>query len=208
VAKKVRKKTKKELAEPAFRKRVSTQSEVLMRAFAECEKLSQKRRQFVLDVADNAWIRRFEHADDTAAFEKESRRWDKLSREFIKSVDKPREIHCFTCNYNASRGMKPLIRLMKHPLCDAGTALRLFWLNDPVYFSEYGTITECPYEEEQDVMRLLRTIKLRFKRNDFKSRNIYFDPEPWIQSNDVDLEVLQLPESMLTAIPRSSRSGR
>lgn len=207
MAKKVRKKTKQELAEPAFRERMLTQSEVLQRAAAECDKLSQTRRQFILDVASNAWIRRFEHADDNAAFEKESRRWDQLRREFIKSVEKPREIHCFTCHYHAARGMQPLIQLMKHPSCDAGTALRLFWINDPVYFSEYRTISECPYEEEQEVMRLLRAIKLRFKRNDFQSRKIYFDPEPWIQSDDVDLEVLQLPESMLTAIPRSSRGG-
>ncbi len=39
---------------------------------------------------------------------------------------------------------------MKRPACDAGTALRLFWINDPVYYSQYATISECPYEEEQD----------------------------------------------------------
>lgn len=208
MAKAVRKKTKKELAEPAFRKRMSTQAEVLMRAYAECEKLSQKRLQFILDVAENAWFRCFEHKDDNAALEKESRRWAKLRREFIKSVEKPREIHCFTCHYNADRGLKPLIRLMKHPSCDAGTALRLFWINDPVYFSDYSTISECPYEEEQDAMRLLRTIKLRFKKNDFQSKKMYFDPEPWIQEDDVDLEVLQLPEAMLQAVPGTKRGRR
>ena len=110
--------------------------------------------------------------------------------------------------YNADRGLKPLIRLMKHPSCDAGTALRLFWINDPVYFSDYSTISECPYEEEQDAMRLLRTIKLRFKKNDFQSKKMYFDPEPWIQEDDVDLEVLQLPAAMLQAVPGTKRGRR
>lgn len=51
MAKKIRKKTKAELAAPAFRKREATQADVLLASVAECEKLSKKRHQFVLDVA-------------------------------------------------------------------------------------------------------------------------------------------------------------
>lgn len=200
MAKKVRKKTKAELADPAFRKRASNQSDVLKRSFVECEKLPKTRRQFILDVADDAWISRFENADDDSAFKKESRKWAKLRREFLQSVDKPLEIHCFTCYYNASRGIKPLIQLVKNPSCDAGTALRLFWINDPVYFSQYRTISECPYAFEQETMRLLRAIARRFKQDDFRSRRIYFDPEPWVQADDVDLETLKLPDSMLVPV--------
>lgn len=201
MAKKVRKKTKAELADPAFRKRASKQSEVLMQSHAASEKLSKSRHQYVLDVADDAWISRFEQKDDAVAFEKECRKWEKLRREFPRSIDKPLEIHCFTCNYNASQGMKPLIHLVKHPLCDAGTALRLFWINDPVYYSQYETISECQYDEERDAMRLLNAIERRFKNNDFKSRKIYFDPQPWIEADDVDLDVLNLPESILAPVP-------
>lgn len=200
MAKRVRKKTKAELADPAFRKRANTRSEVLMQAHAASEKLSKSRHQYLLDVADDAWISRFEHKDDEDAFKKECRKWEKLRREFLKSVDKPLELHCFTCNYNALRGMKPLIHLVKHPLCDAGTALRLFWINDPVYYSQYATISECPYDEERDAMKLLNVIKRRFKSNDFKSRKIYFDPQPWIEADDVDLDVLDLPDSMLAPV--------
>jgi hypothetical protein len=201
MAKKVRKKMKAELADPTFRKRASSQSEVLMKTYAECEKLSESRRQYILDVADDAWISRFENKDDEAAFDKECRRWSRLRREFVRAVSKPLEIHCFTCNYNASRGMKPLIQLVKHPSCDAGTALRLFWINDPVYYSQYTTISECPYEEEQDAMKLLKAIERRFKKNNFKTNKIYFDPQPWIEADDVDLEALNLPDSILAAVP-------
>lgn len=106
MAKRVRKKTKAELADPTFRRRASSQSEVLMRACAECDKLSKSRRQYIPDVADDAWMSRFENKDDNAAFEKECRRWAKLRREFAGSVSKPLEIHCFTCSYNACRGMR------------------------------------------------------------------------------------------------------
>ncbi|QDT40159.1 hypothetical protein Pan241w_02150 [Gimesia alba] len=205
MAKKVRKKTKQEMADPVFRKRVSSQSEVLLRAYAECEKLSPSRLQFIYDLTGGGWISRFENLDDDAAFEKESRRWTKLRREFLNTVEKPREIHCFTCLYNADEGIKPLIRMMKHPSCDAGSALRMFWVYDPVYYSDYRTISECPDNEGQDVMRMLRAIKRRFKQSDFKTRKFYFDPEPWLQADHVDLEALQLPDAMLTAIPKSSR---
>ena len=208
MAKAVRKKTKKELAEPAFRKRMASQAEVLIRSAAECEKLSQARLQFICNLSAGDWISHFAEIDDDAAFEKESRRWDQLRREFLKTVEKHREIHCFTCHYNADQGLKPLIRMMKNPACDAGTALRLFWLYDPFFYSEYRTISECPDEEMQDAMRLLRTIKLRFKKNDFQSKKIYFDPEPWIPADDVDLEVLQLPETMLQAVPGTKRGRR
>ena len=50
-------------------------------------------------------------------------------------------------------------------------------------------------------MRLLRAVKQRFKKNDFRTRKIYFDPAPWIQADDVDLETLQLPDSMLAPVP-------
>lgn len=201
MGKKVRRKTKSELADPAFRRRASTQAEVLIRAMNECEKLSKSRRQYILDVADDTWISRFEDKDDDSAFERESRRWAKLRREFVRSVDNPLEIHCFTCHYNASRGVKPLVNMVKHPSCDAGTALRLYWINDPVYFTQYTTISGCPYDDEQDTMRLLRTIVRRFKVNDFGTRKIYFDPQPWIAADDVDLESLRVPDSMLAAIP-------
>ena len=200
MAKKVRKKTKAELADPAFRKRAATQSEVLMRAHAECEKLSKTRSQYILDVADDVWISRFEDKDDDTAFEKECRKWAKLRREFVKSVSRPLEIHCFTCHYNACRGMQPLVQLVKHRSCDAGTALRLYWVNDPVYYSQYAALSDC-HDEEQDAMRLLKAIERRFKKNDFKTRKIYFDPQPWLEADDVDLESLRLPQSMLAAVP-------
>lgn len=201
MAKKVRKKTKAELADPAFRERAATQGDVLVQSLAECDRLSKTRHQFVLDVAAYNWMHRFPDVDDDVAFRRESRTWAKKRREFITDVEKPLEIHCFTCNYNADAGLKPLVKLVKNHACDAGTALRLFWINDPVYYSQYETISECPNPEEQDGMRLLRAIRQRFKRRDFKSSKIYFDPTPWLHDDDVDLEVLDLPEPMLSPIP-------
>jgi hypothetical protein len=207
MAKRVRKKTKAELAAPAFRNRALSQSEVLTQSYAECKRLSKARHQFVLDVANYEWMNRFPYRDDENALAKEDRNWERLLRDFVKTANKPLEIHCFTCNYDASRGMKPLLQLVKNAFCDAGTALRLFWVNDPVYYSQYTSITDCPYPEEQDSMRLLRAIKRRFKRNDFSSRKVFFDPAPWIAADDVDLRVLDLPDSMHTAVSKLKETG-
>ena len=206
MAKRVRKKTKAELSDPAFRNRALSRSEVLTQSYAECERLSKARHQFILDVANYEWMYRFPHRDDEQAMAKEERKWDRLLRDFVKTANKPQEIHCFTCSYDASRGMKPLVQLVKNAFCDAGTALRLFWLNDPVYYSQYNSITECPISEEQDAMRLLLAIKRRFKRNDFSTRRVFFDPAPWISADDVDLRVLDLPDSMLTAVSKPKKT--
>ena len=56
-------------------------------------------------------------------------------------------------------------------------------------------------EWEQEGKRLLRTIEQRFKRDDFNFAKIYFDPSPWLTADDVDLDELDLPKSMLSPVP-------
>ena len=181
MAKRVRKKTKAELASPKFRDRSKHQAAVLMDAYHVCDKLSKKRHQFILDIADDHWMHRFENMDDYTAFNREMQAWVKLRSEFLRDAIKPLELHCFTCNWNAGRGLKPLLKIIKNKNCDAGTALRLYWINDPYYYQEYATIGECPYEEEREMLRILRAVERRFKAKDFATKRIPFDPTPWIE---------------------------
>jgi hypothetical protein len=206
MAKRIRKKTKAELGSPAFQRQAVTQAEVLRLSYAQCEKLSKSRRQYVLDIAGDHWTHRFPSLDDAQAVARESRKWARLRDEFVESADEPLEIHCFTWNYDAHRGMAPLIKLMKNPRCDAGTALRLYWVNDPYYYSQYAGVADCPYREEQDAMRLLRTIKLRFERKGFASRKIPFDPTPWLTDGERDADSLGVPEIMRAAVPAPGKS--
>jgi len=196
----VRKRTKAELASPEFHARARRRIEVLTLSFEQCEKLSKSSRQYILDVADDQWTRRFPNWDDNKAYQREERKWTKLRREFVASVEKPREIHCFTCNYNAIRGMQPLIQLINNDHCDAGTALRLYWANDPYHYRHYKTVAECESPEEQEAFRLIRAIERKFKRGGFPARNIPFDPAPWFAPGDANAASLALPDSMTTAI--------
>src|SRR5690349_15834179 len=99
MTKRVRKKTKMELASPAFNNQAAAQANVLTLCYAQCEKLGKSRRQFILDIAGDEWRYRFPRRDDAKAVARESRRWAKLRNEFVETADKPLEIHCFTCNY-------------------------------------------------------------------------------------------------------------
>ncbi len=208
MAKRIRKKTKAELASPEFRDRSQHQSAVLMDAYHACDKLSKTRNQFILDIADNHWMNRIEDADDHAAFDRASRTWNKLRSEFLRDATKPLELHCFTCNWNAGRGLKPLAKIVKNDYCDAGTALRLYWINDPYYYQEYATIGECPYDEEREMLRILRAIERRFKADDFATERIPFDPTPWIDDKYLESAVHVMPDVMRAPIKTRSKNRR
>jgi hypothetical protein len=200
MAKRARKRTKAELASPEFQASRKRRTEVLILSFEQCNKLSKARLQFVLDVADDQWTYRFPNMEDEKAVQKEERNWAKLRQEFVATAMNPLEIHCFTCNYNALRGMKPLVQLINNDHCDAGTALRLYWANDPYSYREYRTVADCDYPEQKDAFRLLRAIERKFKHGGFASRQIPFDPEPWFAPGDSNAASLSLPDSMTTAI--------
>lgn len=206
MAKRVRKRTKAEFASPRFRKRSGNKTSALTQSHHACDKLSNRRRQYILDIADYRWIHRFDGRDDDSAFRREPRKWDKLRTAFLKEATKPLELHWFSCNWNCDRGVSPLLKVVKNASCDAGTALRLYWLNDPYYYQEYRTIGECPYDEEREMLRILRTIECRFKSGDFSTKRIPFDPAPWISDDYSESAVHEIPAIMREPIlPRSRR---
>ena len=74
-----------------------------------------------------------------------------------------------------------------------------------MYYSQYRTVSQCESDEEREAMTLLRAIERRFQRDDFQSRRMFFDPRPWIQADDVDLDALRLPEGMLEPVLKTRR---
>lgn len=205
MAKRIRKKTKEELAAQEFQNRSQQQAAVLTASWEACDKLSKKRRQFILDIADNDWIARFEHMDDEVAYKRESRKWDKLRAAFLAEATKPLELHWFSCNWNADRGLAPLLKVVKNVHCDAGTALRLYWINDPYYLQDYHTIAECDDEDEQEILRLLRTIERRFNRGDFATSRIPFDPTAWVDDAHAESAIHVTPEILHVPILQRRR---
>lgn len=175
----VRKKRPAELKSVEFRNRSRQQMQVLKTSLKTCSRISKKRCDFILDIADNKWITRFDMSQSQQRFNKEMRYWNSQRKQFLQEVSNPYELHFFSCNWNCDRGAMPIRLVIANPACDAGTALRLYWLNDPEYYQDYKSLAECPaYEREW--LKILRAIERRFLKNQFATSLIPFDPLPWI----------------------------
>ncbi len=209
-AKAVRKKTKAELESPEFLDRSERQQTVARMSYNLCDRLSQKRRQFITDVGNDTWVDRWDGSDDEGEvkFERESRRWDKLRDKFLKETTDPLELHCFACYWNWDGGSSQMLRVAKHVYCDAGTALRLYWLSNPYWYQEYRTLGDCSYDNEREVLQILWTIERRFKRDDFATKRFPFDPTPWIRDDLAESAVHKMPAIMREPIVAGRTSKR
>ncbi len=205
----IRKKTRLELADPDLTRRSDRQCAVRNSARAVTERLPKKRQEFIRNIAGHEWVRQFPSDADEAAFEKEGRRWDRLRRQFLREAANPLELHLFASNWNCDGGSQPIHQIVANPHCDAGTALWLYWENDPYFYQAYRYIQDAEGWEQQ-WLRILRSIERRFRRNDFATSQIPFDPEPWITDRYADAEwvVHEIPEVLHHPIVARKRRKR
>ena len=205
----IRKKTKKELADPELASRSQRQHKIRTAAHATTNKLSSKRRKFILNMTGEWTFHLSDDADDSE-FERESRKWERARREFLKTATNPLELHLFASNWNSDAGEEPVYRIVKHQHCDAGTALWLYWENDPYYYQVFEYVKDADSWEYQ-WLRISRLIERRFRRGDFATAKIPFDPEPWITDRYADAEwvVHEIPEIMHRPVkPRKRRKRK
>ena len=179
--KRVRKKTAGELADPELRRRLNRQKEILQASLDACDVLAARRKKFIQDIANNPAI-------------------SGRSR-FLREARSPVELHYFSLYWNCDRGPGPIHKIVTHSHCDAGTVLRLYWLNDPYYYQKYRLIRDCP-ESERPWLRILRFIERRFLRNDFVTAKVPFNPEPWVKPRNADAKgaIHEIPEAMFEPI--------
>lgn len=71
--------------------------------------------------------------------------------------------------------------VIDNPLCDAGTALLVFWRLSPGYLYQYTTAAEVPYAG--DAFDLARDIERRYLAGAFPDRGLSFDPTDFRGSN-------------------------
>lgn len=122
--------------------------------------------------------------------------------EILALCNDPLELHAFVSNWNCDRGVEPLLVVVKNRACDAGTALWLYWGNDPYFYSRYATIDDARGDEERVMFDFFRFIEHRMACNDFATSRVPFDPQPWIEPkhHDATWAVHKIPESMFKAI--------
>lgn len=196
-----RKKTRKELADPDFKRRQKRQTQVVRESHFAADSLPKKRKDFLGNIACYEWVYRCKYDLDSPEYKKERRYWDRQRDKFLREATKPLELHWFAVHWSWGEGSTPLRKIVSSPYCDAGTALRIYWLAGPYYYQEYRSISEC-YGEEKEFLRILRTIERRFRRSDFVSAKIPFDPEPWVTDRYAESAVHKIPAEMYQPIGR------
>src|SRR5690348_13671126 len=88
--------------------------------------------------------------------------------QFIREMESAAELHVFISNYNWDDGEVPILEVLKHPHCDRGTALFIYWLAAEVFTA--GRPTEHPEYS------LALEIERRMLSDGFPSAQIRYDP--------------------------------
>jgi hypothetical protein len=130
--------------------------------------------------------------------------------DLVGKLESAEELHQFVLNYNPNDGLLPLEAVVRHPNCDRGTSLLVYWnLADLVLDRE-------PHRHKirpgWNGVALVELIEDRTSRKLYSTANIAFDPlefMQWSQSRVSRLRLQQggrlpFPEEMLHASPGAS----
>ncbi|WP_298521073.1 DUF4274 domain-containing protein [uncultured Kordia sp.] len=105
------------------------------------------------------------------------------------------EIHQLAKHYNWDNGSKFLKWAIKQPNCDKGTALLIYWLGSPEWYSQFASKKEVD-SWAQDGYALLAAIEKRMKKDDFKTYNYKFNLDKHLDNKPVNY-----PENKVRDIP-------
>jgi hypothetical protein len=124
--------------------------------------LTQEQKERVRYLIEDGWV----DPDDNESSTKRN------LKAALAQVSSSLELHYFSSHHNWDGGIHSLEMVVSHPLCDAGTALMIFWLGQPGYF--FGKEALEIYEVPQ--FRLLKDIQQRYIKGKFASHDIFVDP--------------------------------
>src|SRR5438132_13820677 len=127
--------------------------------------LSPEQRYRVETILNDAYV-----DDDSTDVEIEER-----IGQLFAEIESAEELHHIAARFNWDCGVDYLWRVIRHPRCDAGTALLLFWLGAPSYeYSERAAIDPLPDHAEN--LAFLREIQEKYVRGEFPTSKILVDP--------------------------------
>ncbi|WP_439623415.1 hypothetical protein [Gemmata sp.] len=114
-----------------------------------------------------AWLLDGHLADDYDEATHDAR-WE---RQFA-AVASPEELFLYAAGSHPNQSPREWRRLLDHPLCDAGTAILIFWRNSPVHY--YGDEPAGGWDRER--YALVREIERRYSAGGYPSAVVRFDP--------------------------------
>jgi len=97
--------------------------------------------------------------------------------QFFETVTDPEELHLYADGFNWDTGVEEMRRVIRHPLCDRGTALLIYWRGAPGYYARYADRSETPNPDRADHYDLLREIEQKIIAGHFRMHHFHYDPK-------------------------------
>ncbi|RLB49191.1 MAG: hypothetical protein DRJ42_21550 [Deltaproteobacteria bacterium] len=116
---------------------------------------------------EDEWVAEADGDEDIQATETNLKR-------LLAEIETPTELHWCAMMFNWDTECETLRPLVRHPLCDRGTALGVFWLGQPSW--HYGRSASELSEDAQTVRALLEEIEEQFCANAYAQSTIRLNP--------------------------------
>ena len=86
-----------------------------------------------------------------------------------------RELHEFPTSWNWDSGTDRIEQLIEHPKCDAGTALKTYWLFQPQYYLAFADPSEVP-DYQRDDFELMQRLLSAYMNGEFATAQMPYRP--------------------------------
>src|SRR6185369_17646906 len=96
--------------------------------------------------------------------------------QFFDAVTDAQELHLYADGFNWDAGVGALRRVVRHRLCDRGTALLIYWRGSPGYMARFADRSETRNPDQADHFDLLREMEQKVQADQFASRRFTYDP--------------------------------
>jgi hypothetical protein len=99
--------------------------------------------------------------------------WD-YDYNVLDSISTSEELHFIAEIFNWDYNIELLMKIINNPLCDKGTALMIYWLSCPGYYTQFDNEEDVDINPE--IFVLIKNIEENYKTGFYKNENILFNP--------------------------------
>jgi hypothetical protein len=105
--------------------------------------------------------------------------WDSEDElwQFFETVTDAEELHLYADGFNWDTGADEMPRVIRHPLCDRGTALLIYWRGRPGWYARYADRSDAPNPDQAEQFDLLREIEQKIISGHYRTCRFPYDPK-------------------------------
>jgi hypothetical protein len=97
--------------------------------------------------------------------------------QFFETITDAEELHLYANGFNWDTGVGELRRVIRHSLCDRGTALLIYWRGGPGFYARFADRSETINPDQADTYDLLQEIEQKIIAGHFHTRHFTYDPK-------------------------------